>query len=238
MNAAEGVCSCGARLVGEPLLEPPSPKPMVGTAVASVIFAALGTAALWSPPMLIFGALAVWAAFRSLRASRTNPLRNGGRRTALAGSALGSLALVGLGGWWVAGIPGEIERERELQAVATRVEMYRVASRMSEYRASFGGYPTRIVDLERLGSGHTVVPVRDAWEQRMAYAAYTSGIASRGNRPKLNQNFELRSPGADGVVNTPDDIVMRDGRIIEVSADRPLPPSRAPIAVPVSNRIR
>jgi hypothetical protein len=211
---------------------------MVGSAVASVVLAGLSILSLWFRPMLALAVLAVWAAVRGLRAERANPARFGGGRMARTGLALAIAALVGVGGWWVAGIPRAIERGREQQAAATRAEMYRVSSRMIAYRARFGAYPSRVSDLERLEDGVPVVAARDGWDHRLVYAAFTTGIASRGRVPTLNANFELRSPGADGVPNTADDIVMRDGQIVDAATTDLAPAGRLPVTVPVSNRFR
>lgn len=238
MNSVEGICACGARLVGEPLLDPPSPKPMVGSAVASILFAMLALMSVWFRPMLVFAVFAIVASVRALRAASANPARFGGGRMARTGLALGCVALVGVGSWWAAGIPRAIERGREQQAAATRAEMYRLSSRMIAYRARFGAFPSRLSDLERLDDSGSALVARDAWEQRIAYAAFTSGIASRGRTLPLNANFELRSPGADGVPNTSDDIVMRDGQIVDAGAVEAAPTGRLPVTVPVSNHIR
>lgn len=238
MDAVARVCTCGARLVGEPLLDPPSPKPMVGSAVASVLCAMLALLSVWFRPMLVFGVFALIASIRALRAGRANPERFGGARIARTGLVLGCAALVGVGSWWAAGIPRAIERSREQQAAATRAEMYALSSRMISYRARFGAFPSRLSDLERLDDAESSSPARDGWDRRIAYAAFTSGIASRGRTPQLNANFELRSPGPDGVPNTSDDIVMRDGQIVDGGASEAAPTGRLPMTVPVSNHIR
>lgn len=238
MPGFDAACPCGARFIGEPLLDPPSPKPMLGAAVASVVCATLAAASIWFRPMLGFAVIAVAFAVRALRAAKANPVRFGGGRTARTGLALGCISLVSAVGWWAAGIPGAIERGREQQAAATHAEMYRISARMIAYRVRFGAYPSRLSDLERLEDGVPVVAARDAWDQRLAYAAFTAGIASRGGTPTLNANFELRSAGADGVQNTPDDIVMRDGRIVDADSVDSAPTQRLPVAVPVGNHIR
>lgn len=211
---------------------------MVGSAVASVLFAMLALMSVWFRPMLVFALLALIASIRALRAGRANPVRFGGARTARIGLALGCSALVGVGSWWAAGIPRAIERGREQQAAATRAEMYALSSRMISYRARFGAFPSRLSDLERLDDAASANSPRDGWNRRIAYAAFTSGIASRGRAPQLNANFELRSPGPDGVPNTSDDIVMRDGQIVDAGAVDAAPAGRLPMTVPVSNHIR
>ena len=238
MDTVARVCTCGARLVGEPLLDPPSPKPMVGSAVASVLFAVLALMSVWFRPMLVFAVFAVFASVRALRAGRSNPVRFGGARIARTGLAIGCTALVGVGSWWAAGIPRAIERGREQQAAATRAEMYALSSRMILYRARFGAFPSRLSDLERLDDGEAATLARDGWDRRIAYASFTSGIASRGRTPQLNANFELRSPGPDGTPNTSDDIVMRDGQIVVAGSVEAAPTGRLPVTVPVSNHIR
>lgn len=238
MDATAGTCACGARLVGPPRLEPPSPKPMLGAAVLSVVCAALSVTALWFRPSLAFAILAILAAVFALRSARSNPKRFGGSRTASTGFALGCAALVGIGSLWASEIPRSLERSREQQAAATRAEMYRVSSQMIAYRARFGAYPSRIAELRALEEGLPVDAGRDGWDHRIVYASFTSGIASKGRKPLLNANFELRSPGPDGVTNTPDDIVMRDGQIVDAAAGDRSPVGRLPVKVPVSNRIR
>jgi len=238
MDPVARACPCGARLVGAPLLDPPAPKPMVGSAVASVVCAAVSVASIGFRPAVAISLLAIAAAVRALRTARRNPLRYGGVRTARVGLALGCAVAVGVGSWWAAGIPRALELAREAEAATTRAEMYRISARLGEYRARFGAYPTRMSDLARLEGGVVRTAARDAWDRKIDYAAFTSGLASRGAAPRLNANFELRSPGRDGVSNTPDDIVMQDGRIVDADAVDVRRPSPLPVKMPASNRRR
>lgn len=238
MDTVARACACGARLVGDPILEPVAPKPMFGSAVVSAVCATLSVTAIWYRPSVALATIAIAAGLRALRSARSDPKRFGGRRTASAGFALGCAAVVGFGGLWLAGIPRAIERQRERQAALTRAEMYRVSARMIAYRARFGAYPSRVSDLEKLEDHSLTVLGRDGWAHPIDYAAFTGGVASRRGKPILNANFELRSPGPDGVTNTTDDIVMRDGLIVEPGSDSVAPVGQLPVTVPVSNRLR
>jgi hypothetical protein len=153
---------------------------------------------------------------------------------AVAGIALGAAVAVGVGGLLVARIPRALESRRQASLAATRAEMYHMAGLIQRYHDVYGVYPDRMSDLARV-EGVTPVPdARDSWDHRIIYSGYTSGIAASGGGLTLNANFELRSPGPDGVPNTPDDIIMRDGAIVDASGAAP----SLPVTVPVTKRVR
>jgi len=178
--------------------------------------------------------LAILTGVRAVRAARRDPARHGGRRTAAAGLALGSAVAIGVGGILVAGVPRAIENRREASLAATRAEMYHMAGLIQRYHEVYGAYPDRVSDLSRVEGVASVPDSRDSWDHRIIYSGYTSDIASSGAAPPLNVNFELRSPGPDGVPNTPDDLIMRDGAIVDASGAVP----SLPVTVPVTRRVR
>jgi hypothetical protein len=234
MDADAGRCDCGARFVGEPVLEPATPEPALGAAIASAVFAVGSLASLWMKPFVALAPLAIVAGARAVRAARRDPARHGGRRTATAGIALGSAVALGIGGLLVAGVPRALENRREASLAATRAEMYHLAGLIQRYHEVYGAYPDRVSDLSRVEGVASVPDSRDSWDHRIIYSGYTSDIASSGAAPPLNVNFELRSPGPDGVPNTPDDLIMRDGAIVDASGAVP----SLPVTVPVTRRVR
>jgi hypothetical protein len=234
-----GRCACGARLVGDPLLEPlagSAAPPSLGAALASLGLAAASTASMWSRPVAALAPVAIGLGIRALRAVRRDPSRHGGRRTAIAGVALAVAVALSTVVWVVRWVPHQIERRRESQAAATKADMYHLAGLVAEFRERFGAYPSRLSDLKRL-EGAQAPEARDAWRGKLLYSGYTSGIASARGAVAVNTNFELRSNGPDGLPNTPDDIIMRDGSIVDPAAVAPSAPS-LPVTVPVTNRSR
>ena len=238
MRLEEGRCDCGARFVGEPVLEPAIPQPKLGAAAGALALAGLSVAAFWFRPLVAVAGVAVLLGVRAVRAARRNPEHHGGLRTAAAGLVLGSVVALAVAGIAVARIPRMLENRREAQAAATRAEMYHLAGMLHEYRAAYGAYPERIGDLDRLEGNVAAPDARDSWERKIVYAGYTSGIASAAGALTLNANFELRSPGPDGLPNTPDDIVMRDGSIVDAPSDASPAPKSLPVTTPVTNRAR
>lgn len=238
MSLDEGRCDCGARFVGEPILEPDMPQPKLGAAAAALGLALLSLSAFWARPLVAVAIVAAVVGIRAVRAARRDPARHGGLRTASAGLALSVLVTLVAGGIGIARIPRYIDQRREAKAAATRAEMYRIAGLVQEYRATYGAYPERLSDLTQFDAATAPADVRDSWERRIIYSGFTSGIASASGALTLNANFELRSPGPDGLPNTPDDIIMRDGSIVDgTSEESPAPPT-LPVTVPVTNRVR
>lgn len=238
MDADIGRCACGARLVGDPVLEPPIPRPMLGAAIASATFAVLSTLSLWMRPLLALAAVAVIFGVRAMRAIRRDPVRFGGRRTAVAGVWVGALVGVAVGGYTLSGIPKAIDRYRESQAAATRAEMHHLTALVYEYKAHFGTYPSRLGDLQKLETVDGPVDRRDVWDHKILYSSFTSDIAAANGVPVVNQNFEIRSPGPDGIPGTSDDIIMRDGLIVDSARTGAPAPPTLPVNVPLTNRTR
>ncbi len=236
MDAASWRCECGARLVGEPILEPPNPEPALGLALASALLAVLSLASFWMKPFLLLAVLAGWFGWRAVRSTRLDPLRYGGRRTALVSLGCAMALLVGVSAWMIAGIPRALRNLRESKTAATRAEMYHVAGLVQDYHNAYGVYPDRLSDLARMESIRATPESHDSWEHRIVYAGFTSGVASAsGGGLPLNANFELRSFGPDGEPNTADDVVMRDGAFVDARTSGDPSPT-IPVSVPVSKR--
>ncbi len=238
MDAESGQCACGARLVGEPVLEPPAPVPVLGAAIGSLSLAVLATASLWIRPLVALAPVAILLGVRAIRGVQRDPERHGGLRVARVGLTLACLVSVGMGGYFVSRIPRMIENRREAQAAETRAEMYHMAGLVQRYRDVYGVYPDRMSDLSRVEGMPAIRDSRDSWDHKIIYSGYTSDLASTPGGLTLNANFELRSPGPDGLPNTPDDVVMRDGMIVDAAnGDSPAAPS-LPVTVPVTKRVR
>lgn len=235
MDAETKQCACGARLVGEPILEPSDPRPALGAAIGAVSLGTLSLAALWMKPFLALAPLSIYFGVRAVRSARRDPGRFGGVRTARAGLALGGAVAIGVSTWMIAGIPRALQNRRDGKAAATRAEIYHVAGLVQEYHEVYGAYPDRLSDLTKLDGVHAVPELRDSWEKRIVYSGFTSDIASTSGRPSLNANFELRSFGPDGEPNTPDDVIMRDGAFVDEVVN---PSPTLPVTVPVTKRVR
>lgn len=238
MDLDTGRCACGARFVGAPVLSPLSPQPLLGGAFATVLIALASVASLWVKPLVAVAVIGVLVGIRSVRRARRQPAAYGGLRTAAVGLALASIVSLVVGGILVARIPRAIDLHREADLARTRAEMYHTAGLVAQYRATYGRYPDKLSDLGKVEGLGPVPDARDSWDHRIVYAGYTTGIASVSGVPALNANFELRSPGPDGLQNTPDDIVLRDGTIVDASRTAISPAPTVPVTAPVSKRRR
>jgi hypothetical protein len=225
MNLDEGRCACGARFVGAPFLEPPSPRPALGIAFGAVGLAVVSVLSLWKASLLALAPVAALLGVRAIRAARRDPSRFGGRRMALAGLTLASLVVVGIGGRMVLGIPRMLREREESRAAATRAQMYHLAGDLQRYRARYGAFPVRLSDLAKLDGAELRESreSRDSWEQKITYVGYTGGLASTGRPAAFNTDYELRSPGPDGVLNTADDVLMRTGIVVDSVEDAATP---------------
>jgi len=215
-------CECGARFVGEPLLESPSPRPALGTAFGAIGLAVLSILSLWKASLLALAPLAAFLGLRAIRATRRDPVRFGGRRTATVGLVLASLVGVGVSVRMLAGIPRVLREREESRAASTRAQMHHLAGELQRYRARYGAYPVRLNDLTKLEGEPGTPDSRDSWEQKISYVGYTGELATAGRPSAFNTEYELRSPGPDGIQNTADDVVMRTGIVVD-STDETAP---------------
>lgn len=175
---------------------------------------------------LSFGAIplslvGIWLARRALRLVRQDAARFGGRRIARASLALSMLLLVAFSAAAISSIPRAIENGRAKRIAATRTVFYQLDYALRKYRREFGTYPSDPSDLQRVCN--EPLPQVDYWENTIRY--YPGSLIASKDSPLGFSDYELRSPGPDGIFGTADDIVMRDGMIVTATAETDLPTS-------------
>lgn len=171
--------------------------------------------------------------------------RFAGRRIARAGFVLSVLTLIASLAMVGGQIPRH-QREARIAAEAGQNSLlYAANSQFLKYRARFGTYPARLDDLRRLpdtdgsiarvlanfnvnsyrpSSAQTADNARAAASIRptLADARFVNANSLDGDRNAGEifsfTNYELFAPGADEILGTADDRLMRDGAIIEASA--------------------
>jgi type II secretory pathway pseudopilin PulG len=229
MKLGAPCCSCGARIVGDPLDEPPIRVRRFGPAITSAASLVLVIACclLFSHWMALSGIAVVWIAWRAIRLAKQEPDLYGGYALAATVLIITLMAGLGISSYFITRIPDYLEQRRLRQEAATRAAMLHLASLLEEYKNKHGSYPTNIEALKK--EVNEPLPV-DYWEKSLKYQSYTEAIAARevsatnqikrhpsGESDDLEvsgitfNNFELRSAGPDGKMGTDDDIIMRDG---------------------------
>lgn len=227
-------CGCGARFVGAPLDEKPVHIPSYGAVMNSLGLLALVVAgALVFTKFIALGAvLVIWSARRAMKLAKHDPQSYGGFKVAAATLVVTLVAGSVAAGYSISYIPRFLANRQERKAAATRATMYRLAQLLDKYRLANGAYPDSRQKLQAFAK--EPIPA-DFWEQAIRYTGFTEGLAEVGlPRPKSQMiteamvggggrgttekasritlhNFELRSNGPDGVADTEDDIIMRDG---------------------------
>lgn len=210
-------CSCGARVIGPPLLEPENFVPQVGRSVTALVFAIISIFAFIWKSLLIFTLLAIYLAFTSRKRILSDPRHFGAYRTATVALVLSTTILLGVSTYVGLGIPKYLETQKEKQRAATRAKMYHLASALLEYKIQHGAYPASLNELKSISKEN--LELVDFWENRLKYQA-TAELAADSQSginqtlPTFNQ-YQLVSPGADGKLGTNDDLVMRDGTILK-----------------------
>lgn len=215
--ASDGLsCSCGARVVGPPLIEPEYFVPQVGRSVSALVLAIISLFAFIWKSLLAFTLLAFYLAFTARKKILSDPKHFGGYRTATAALALSAIILVGVSTYIILGIPNYIKTQEEKQQAATRAKMYHLASALLEYKIQHGAYPSSLEELKSVSKEN--LELVDFWENKLKYQATAELAADSqlGNSPLPTFNqYQLVSPGADGKLATSDDLVMRDGMILK-----------------------
>jgi type II secretory pathway pseudopilin PulG len=222
-------CSCGARIVGKPLDQPPIKVRRFGPAITSVasLGLAIASSLLFSYWMALSGIVVALVAHRAIRLAKREPDLYAGQAAAATVFAITLLAGIGASIYFAAHIPDYIQQRRLRQEAATRAAMLHLAGLLEEYKSKHGSYPTNIEALKK--EVNEPLPL-DYWEKSLRYQSYTEAIAARevgapdhikrrlsGESDELEvggitfNNFELRSAGPDGKMGTDDDIIMRDG---------------------------
>ena len=234
MEPGAPVCSCGARIVGDPLTENQFKVRRYGPIMAAVAGAVAVAAAI-----LIFSswfalALLVPVALsrRALLLAKRDPDLYGGYKTATASLALTLLASAALASYAVVRIPDYLENRRLKEVAAQQATMLHLAVLLEQHRAKNGNYPRDLEEVKTLDDGS--LPA-DFWTRAFKYRAYTGQVAAttfRKGQDSIgavsNNDFELRLAGPDGVLGTEDDIFMRDGHFYPNSEAPKITPSRDP----------
>lgn len=207
-------CGCGARFVGQPLDETPIKVQRLGPAMTCVALLALVVAAsLIATKWLAFAAVVVmWSAWRAMRLARRDSEWYGGYKTAVATLSLTIAASVVLAAYGIAHVPQAIENYGLRQVAATQASMYHVANQLEEYKRTVGhgAYPSSTQEFKKV-IGESLPA--DYWDHSIKYQSYNGVYADSSMETALFSavNFELRSAGPDGIIDTDDDVIMRDG---------------------------
>jgi hypothetical protein len=206
-------CSCGARFVGEPLDESPIKVQRLGPAMTSIALLALVIAAslIVTKWFALASVFVIWSASRAVKLAKHDSEWYGGYRTALVTLLLtlaGSLAIATYG---IAHIPKALENYRTRQIAATQASMHHIAGLLEDYRVNVnhGAYPS-IQQFKVVMGGS--IPA-DYWDSSIKYEPRTDPVADKDLQITglSNTSFDLRSAGPDGIIDTDDDIIMRDG---------------------------
>lgn len=209
---------------------------------------------------LPWAALAVWVSARLRASIRREPARFAGLRLAHAGLAMS--AVVALSGVVLIAVTvPERLRQRELARQAADNALAYAAHRiLLEYSARFGTLPSAPQDLDKLSSDDPAIKkVREMLKEGVylpeaSLASLPPTRKERGRRVKALRvsstttknstddlpgeglsltNYTLVLPGRDGLLDTDDDIWVRDGLRIQAP-----PPAKRPFPSPslVSDR--
>ena len=206
-------CVCGGRFVGEPLDESPIKVQRLGPAMTSIALFALVIAAslIVTKWFALASVFVIWSAARALKLAKQDSDWYGGYKTSLVTLSVtlaGGLAMATYG---IAHIPKALENYRTRQIAATQASMHHIAGLLEDFRVNVnhGAYPSAQQFKVVIGGS---LPT-DYWESSIKYEPRTDPVADKdlGITMLSNTSFELRSAGPDGIVDTDDDIIMRDG---------------------------
>jgi hypothetical protein len=207
-------CSCGARFVGEPLDETPIQVQRLGPAMTSVallllVIAASLIATKWFALASVF---VIWSARRATKLARQDAEWYGGYKTAAVTLTLTLAGALAMATYGIAHIPKAIENYRTREIAATQASMHHIASILEDYRVNVNhgaSYPNPQQFKVVMGGS---LPA-DYWDSSIKYQPRTDPVADKDLEITglSNTSFELRSAGPDGVIDTDDDIIMRDG---------------------------
>ncbi len=162
---------------------------------------------------------AVWLSQRARRLIRARPAQFGGLRLANASLALSVSLTVAFSAAVITSIPRALERSREKHAAATRASMLQIGRVLRNYNDQFGRYPENLEELQAFT--REPLPQLDYWEKPLLYAPGAL-VASRETASGFS-DYRMISAGPDGIIGTPDDLVMQDGMIVSVAAESELP---------------
>lgn len=221
-------CSCGARVVGPPLVEPDNIVPALGRPLIALALACISLIAFIWKGLLVVTVISLYLAIKAIKLSKKDSRHFGGIRIATTAFMLSTIILLGVSIYIGVGIPKYLKLRTESQQAATRAQMYHIASALHEYKMEHGIYPA---NLDVLQIELKPVESVDLWENPLKYQVTSEVAAVDGQMgehqpvvlPSLNQ-YQLVSPGPDGKLGTIDDLVMSNDIIISphklsISAD-------------------
>ena len=217
-------CACGARFVGEPLDEKPIKVQRLGPIMTALLLLVLvvSAALIFTKWFALGAAVVIWSSARAVRLARRDPEWYGGYRVATTTLAITILASMIAASVAIANIPRYFKNRGIAQVAATQSAMRHVASLLEDYKSTCGSYPRNAQEIAK--AMNESLPA-DYWEQKIKYQSYTVGIAEKDASPigmagLASANFELRSAGPDGIPDTDDDIIMRDGVFLTAAEAR------------------
>lgn len=181
---------------------------MTSIALFALVIAASLIVTKWFALASVF---VIWSAARALKLAKQDSDWYGGYKTSLVTLSVtvaGGLAMATYG---IAHIPKALENYRTRQIAATQASMHHIAGLLEDFRVNVnhGAYPSAQQFKVVMGGS---LPT-DYWESSIKYEPRTDPVADKdlGITMLSNTSFELRSSGPDGIVDTDDDIIMRDG---------------------------
>lgn len=204
-------CTCGARFVGEPLNEKPVKIKSYGAIMNTIgLLAFVVVTALTFTKFLAFGAiLVVWSAWRAMKLAKGDPEKYGGYRVATATLMVTLIAGISVAGYTVAYIPKFLKNREIRREAATKAEMlHYYGNVLEEYKRKYGSYPPNAQEAAKVAND--AVPA-DYWNHNVTYVPRTGQVANASGPSISFSNFDLRSKGPDGIPDTADDIILRDG---------------------------
>jgi type II secretory pathway pseudopilin PulG len=184
--------------------------------------------------------VALWLSVRICASIRREPQRFAGARLAHTGLAALALVVAMFATFIGATVPERLrQRQRGLEA-GVQARLWTFQRAQLQYRARFGTYPADVDDLRKLPDTDGSIATTIAGLNSNNYKP-SGDLASLPSKPKSNTlrgaalrkasalnsaddaptesisftNYELRLPGDDKKLNTPDDWVMRDGMVIK-----------------------
>jgi hypothetical protein len=203
-------CSCGARIVGDPLGETPFQVRRYGPVMTAVgvTAAVVGASLLFSNWLAFAAVLPLVLSRRAWRLAKLDPGAYGGYRTAACTLILSLAGSIALASYAIIHIPAYIEKREIRLEAAERARLLHVANLLEQYRAENDGYPRDLEPIKKMDGGS--LPL-EFWNKLVVYKGVMGQVAAKGSAPAQYVSFELRLAGPDGVMGTEDDIVMRDG---------------------------
>jgi hypothetical protein len=222
-----------------------------------------GEAAAWRLRFFlpIFAAALIWLSARAARKIRRAPERFAGRRVADAAFAAALAAFVLSAGLIGVTVPERLEQRRLAWEAQRQAPLNTARRALVEYFIRYKTYPAGVDDLRKLpdADGSIALALEQMSDDGYSVSAQKASLPAAQTRKlrgvRLQQialrgdnlddtandrisftNYTLRLPGEDNTLNTDDDLVMRDGVVLDraqvsaanESAAVATPPARLP----------